>query len=72
MNGNGDLDIRYATPPPMSRRQWLAGMAMHGMLAHATRYKPREGRSQNWHEALSEEAHEIADAMINFEEKELH
>lgn len=48
----------------MSLRDWFAGMAMQGMLAHSTRYKPRPGTSANWHEAISEEAYQLADAMI--------
>jgi hypothetical protein len=38
-------------------------MALQGMLAHSTRYKPRPGAPANWHEAISEEAFQIADAI---------
>lgn len=48
----------------MSLRDRIALEALGGMLAHSTRYKPRPGSSANWHEAISEEAYEIADAMI--------
>lgn len=46
-----------------------AGLAMCGMLAHSTRYRPRSGDPESWHEAISEEAHEIAGAMIRAEKK---
>lgn len=49
----------------MSFRDWLAGQALEGMLAHSTRYRPREGAPSNWHEAISEEAYQIADAMLS-------
>ncbi len=42
----------------------VAAMALQGMLAHSTRYKPREGASNNWHEAISEEAVQLADSLI--------
>jgi hypothetical protein len=48
----------------MSLRFCIAISAMQGMLAHATRYRPRPDASANWHEAISEEAFQIADAMI--------
>lgn len=48
----------------MTLRDYFASKAMRGMLAHATRYRPRPGASSNWHEAMSEEAYEIADAML--------
>lgn len=48
----------------MTLRDYAAIEALHGMLAHPTRYKPRSGASANWHEAISEEAYQIADAMI--------
>jgi NTP pyrophosphatase (non-canonical NTP hydrolase) len=44
-------------------------MALIGMLAHPTRYKPRPGKSANWHEAIAEEAYEIADAMAAEDKK---
>lgn len=53
----------------MSLRDWFAGMALQGMLAHSTRYKPRPGTSSNWHEAISEEAYQLADAMLAEREK---
>lgn len=56
----------------LTKRELFAAMALQGMLSHPTRYKPREGSSNNWHEAISEEAVQIADALItelNKEEK---
>jgi hypothetical protein len=37
--------------------------ALAGMLAHATRYRPRDGR-KDWYSAISKEAYQLADAMI--------
>lgn len=48
----------------MTERDDLAKAAMQGMLAHSTRYRPRAGASDNWHDALAEEAYQIADAML--------
>lgn len=45
-------------------RLQIAAMALQGMLAHSTRYKPRKGASNNWHEAISEEAIQLADSLI--------
>ena len=45
-------------------RQQFAMVAMNGMLAHSTRYRPRQGASNNWHEAMAEEAVQLADALI--------
>lgn len=50
--------------PGMTLRDWFAGQALSGMLAHSTRYRPRDGAPANWHEAIAQEAYEIADAMI--------
>jgi hypothetical protein len=47
----------------MSLRDYAAIEALAGMLAHATRYRPRDGR-KDWHSAISEEAYQLADAMI--------
>ena len=49
-------------------RTVIATFAMQGMLAHPTRYKPRTP-TDNWHIALAEEAFEIADAMIEVNER---
>lgn len=54
----------------MSLRDHLAGLAMQGMLAHSTRYKPRAGAPAHWHHAISQEAYEIADAMLKAREPE--
>lgn len=45
------------------RRYEIAKSAMQGMLAHSTRYKPRNP-NMNWHNAIAEEAKELADALI--------
>jgi hypothetical protein len=54
----------YAFTPGMTLRDWFAGQALNGMLSHQRRYVPRSGASVNWHEAIAEEAYEIADAML--------
>lgn len=41
-----------------------AKSVLNGMLAHARRYTPREGRSSNWHFAISEEAFELSEAFV--------
>lgn len=43
--------------------------ALTGMLAHSTRYKPREGEGVNWHWSISKEAYELADAMMEARKK---
>ena len=49
----------------MSFRDRVAIEALGGMLAHSTRYKPREIDSDlYWHQAIAKEAYELADAMI--------
>lgn len=48
----------------LNKRDAFAVYALNGMLAHSVRYKPREGDPENWHDAISKEAYEIADAMI--------
>lgn len=48
----------------MSVRDAMAIAAVNGMLAHSTRYRPRVGAPENWHEAIAEEAYQIADAML--------
>lgn len=44
-------------------RDEIALAALNGMLSHATRYRPRDPK-RNWHEAIAEEAYQIADAML--------
>ena len=46
-------------------RDKIAIAALTGMLAHSTRYRPRPGAPADWHQAIAEEAYEIADAMIS-------
>jgi hypothetical protein len=54
----------------MSLRQWYRGMALLGMLAHSTRYRPRPGAPENWHDAIAQEADQIADAMLAQDEND--
>ena|SRR5579859_6645043 len=56
--------VRESAQPPAGLRDKFAHGALDGMLSHATRYRPRPGASKNWHKAISEEAYEIADAML--------
>lgn len=56
----------------MSMRQWFAGRALQGMLAHSRNghgYRPRDP-SECWHDAIAQEAYEIADAMLRWERRE--
>ncbi len=57
--------------PGMELRDWFAGMALQGMLAHNRNgqgYRPRT-LEQHWHNAISEEAYELADAMLQAKEE---
>lgn len=45
-------------------RDYFAAAALNGMLAHATRYRPRPDQPQQWHLAIAEEAYQLADAML--------
>ena len=54
----------------MNIRTYLAGKALNGMLAHATRYKPLPNYPQDWHDAIGQEAVELADSLIKQLEKE--
>lgn len=63
-------DRVYAASGPrhsgMSLRDYFAGQALAGMLAHSRNghgYLPRHPQ-QHWHDAISCEAYEIADAML--------
>lgn len=47
----------------LRRRDDNARAALSGMLAHMRRYTPRAGAPENWHDAIAQEAYEIADAM---------
>lgn len=53
----------------LTKRQWLAGMAMQGMLANERQVSFFE-TTGNAAKAVAELSFEIADAMIAFEEKE--
>lgn len=44
-------------------RDQFAMAALAGMLAHSTRYKPRE-EGADWHWSIAKEAYELADAMM--------
>lgn len=48
----------------MTLRDAAALRALQGMLAHSTRYRPRPGTPENWHDAIAQEAFQIADAFI--------
>lgn len=50
--------------PEAERRDRFAAAALTGMLAHRKRYRPRPEASPNWHEAIAEEAYQIADKMM--------
>ena len=60
----GFTDAEGSAQEGMSQRDWLAGQALNGMLAHARPYRPRNWTSTNWHEAIAQEAYQIADAML--------
>lgn len=47
----------------MELRDKFAGQALEGMLAHSTRYKPKDNIS-DWHIAIAKEAYELADCML--------
>lgn len=47
----------------LRRRDDNARAALGGLLVRRRRYKPRIGAPENWHDAIAEEAYEIADAM---------
>lgn len=62
---------RKVQRPGISLRDDIAVRAMQGMLAHPTRYKPRtQDAHLHWHDAISKEAYEIADAMLALREHE--
>lgn len=58
------MNRRQFNTEELTSTEKLAQSFVVGMLAHSTRYKPREGASDNWHEAIVEEAFELADAFI--------
>lgn len=61
----GGVDSGLYPDPGMSLRDRIALEALGGMLAHSTRYKPREiDRALHWHDAIAKEAYELADAML--------
>ena len=51
----------------MSLRDWFAGQALQGMLAHSRGNPPhgyRVDSDRSWHEEISGEAYKIADAIL--------
>jgi hypothetical protein len=48
----------------MTTREEFTKAALTGMLAHATRYRPREANCSDWHKSIAAEAVEIADAQM--------
>lgn len=50
----------------LSAKVFVAAMLMQGMLAHSTRYKPREAPDipKDWHEAMAQEAFELTEALF--------
>ena len=52
----------------LSVRDRFAMAALSGMLAHSTRYKPRE-EGADWHWSIAKEAYELADAMMERRKK---
>lgn len=52
----------------MTLRDYFAVQALQGMLAHSTRYRSRYSHL-HWHDAISQEAYEIADAMLQERKK---
>ena len=50
----------------LSAKLFVAAMLMQGMLAHSTRYKPREAPDipKDWHEAMAQEAFELTEALF--------
>ena len=52
--------------PGMTLRDYFAVKALSGMLAHSRNghgYRPTD-QSKHWHDAISEEAYQLADAML--------
>lgn len=47
----------------LSMRDYFAAQALQGMLAHSTRYRSRYVHL-HWHDAISQEAYELADSML--------
>lgn len=58
-----DLDFIHVYPDWQQVRIQASIDAMQGMLAHSTRYIPRNP-NMNWHNAIAEEAVELSNALI--------
>ena len=53
----------------MTLRDYCVIHYTSAMLSHATRYKPRPQDAElHWHEAITKEAFELADAMLKARE----
>jgi hypothetical protein len=49
----------------MTKKEQVAMASLQGMLAHPTRYKPRErDKHLTWHEAICREAFDIATEFV--------
>ena len=48
----------------MELRDKFAGQALEGMLAHSTRYRPKDKSILDWHMGIAKEAYELADCML--------
>jgi hypothetical protein len=56
----------HAGSPGMTLRDWFAGQALQGMLAHSRNghgYRPRDP-NEEWHRAIADEAYELANMML--------
>lgn len=56
-------EIMRTPTHPLTLRDQLAIGAIQGMLAHSTRYRPLDPNA-NWHEAITAEGYQIADAAL--------
>jgi hypothetical protein len=55
----------------MTLRDYFAGQALTGMLAHSRNEHGYQSRdiAQHWHQAITQEAYQLADAMLEQREK---
>lgn len=69
--GKWERIVRYdAGDDTLTVRDRFAMAALNGMLAHPKRYIPRiHDVGMHWHQAISKEAGEIADAMMEARKK---
>ena len=60
---------RYSVDTGMTLRDYAVIHYTSAMISHATRYKPRPQDAElHWHEAITKEAFELADAMLKARE----